>query len=401
MIVDNVAKLLDSLPKLDKLNIRAMSFQEMCALLNTLEETSGKIEKYAAEDEMRESPNLEKDMEEESEYAEETEKKISKYHEDGTEKTKQELADERWEKRQAKLTKDTEKIKAFNDKAEAFVNKCIDYISTYTSLIISLTNIMMYVEELKRQIDNGMSELMNSPFVKEIIFWIQIIKLKIRKFLLQIKRVLAKFEMKLWQAVANGKVCGVIATAQAWLAGIAVAVEAVMMSIDSVMKMIPDMLSIAGEGMSFFITPKSMMGVNISIINAHRSIANTLSDAILISIQELVSKSKAANLGLKGAQISANVARAMSMGAVIKQMDLGIQVQVPSMENIIRKAIDIIIALLPMPDPLPKYERLNIVTNLGWLTFLMGGWCRAGQVAFGAPGYMPGLMAQKPEYSEE
>ena len=54
-------------------------------------------------------------------------------------------------------------------------------------------------------------------------------------------------------------------------------------------------------------------------------------------------------------------------------------------KNII-KAIDRLLSTLPIPDPLPKYEKL-LPINLGYLAWLIIGFCPAGKKAFGIPGF--------------
>ena len=50
------------------------------------------------------------------------------------------------------------------------------------------------------------------------------------------------------------------------------------------------------------------------------------------------------------------------------------------------KAIDFLLSQLPIPDPLPKYEKL-LPINLGYLAWLIIGFCPAGKKSFGIPGF--------------
>lgn len=400
MILENIEKLQSAIPSLEGFDIKTLTFEQLCELINSLENSSEILDNITSSDEDTAVADIA--HEEENIKAEKKEEEsINPNHEDGTPKSKQEIADEKWELKQKRVTKQVDKFVAKVNESTAFVNKCIQEISKYGTIIVSILNVSMYIDELYKQLNILKAKIEGSGAWVEIQYYIQLIKLKIKKVILQVKQKLSQWEKAMWYAFYNGKCCAAMAASQAWLAGIAASVEAIMTTINKILSMIPDMLSVAAEGMSFFITPKSLQATHIPIYNLHKSIGNILSDVILTEIEQLCSQSKSINLAAKGAQIGANVALSQRLGEVLTWDKIQVNLTVPSVETIIRKAVDLIISLIPFANPLPKIEKLNMATNPGYLLFLASGWCRAGQIAFGLPGYMMGSPVTPMEYTEE
>lgn len=401
MITETIKKLESAIPKLESFNLSMLTFDQMCELINALEDSSDIIDEIMTSDEdtaVADIVHVEEEIEKE---AEEEEKKINPKHEDGTPKTKQEIADEKWELRQKKIAKQVDKFVSDVNKATAFVNRCIEEVSKYGTIAMSMLNISMYIDELYKQIGVLKAKMEGTAAWAELNYYIELVKIKIQKVILKIKRMLSSWEKAMWFAFYNGKLCAAMAATQAWLLAAFASIQAVVEVINNVLKMLPDMLNVPGEGMSFFMTPKNLQATHIPIVNNYKSIGSILSDIILQQIEELCSQTKKVNAIEKGTQIAANVALAQSLGEVITMDKLPIKIEVPSVELMVRKAVDAIISFLPIPNPMPKYEKLNMVINPGYLLFLVTGWCRAGQVAFGMTGYMPGIPATPPEYSPE
>ena len=233
---------------------------------------------------------------------------------------------------------------------------------------------------------------------------IELVALKIQKALVKVKRKVNIWEIKLLEMWIAGKCCAALgATYSALLTalqytayGINIAIEAIQKVIDK----IPEQLTVGAEGMSFFLTPKNFTdAAKMPIYNARKSIGDYFNDPIEEGIKKIMEAPYLANNAAKVAYVTQRVAEAT---ARVSAKNPGIpipNIQVMDVQELIYKAIDIVLQLLPVPQPLPKYEKMNVL-NIGYMMWLMTGWCRAGQVAFGLPGQIPGIPAQGVETSE-
>jgi hypothetical protein len=304
---------------------------------------------------------------------------------------KQDAAYERrrrfYEKLKKKVIEDYEMYKQFMTSLIAKITKILEFIRKVTDIsryIASIQNYLMY-------------EIENNPYYREYKCRILVLQLEIKKLMIKMKKWLSKVKIKLMELFVDGKCCDALeAIYGAYIITVKVLAEVVLQILEvfkMILKFIPPFLTVGPEGMSFFITPKTMIETaTMPIMNFNKSIGDWLNDAINQAISELLNTPTMTNIARKQAFAAAAVAQAQANMSVSMGMAVPMP-QLPDVEGMIYKAIDILISLLPFPQPLPKYEKLNMFTNLGFSIWLVTGWCRAGNVAFGLPMQLPGAKA--------
>ena len=291
--------------------------------------------------------------------------------------TKEETANtNREEDKAVKMCKMIAKIKS--------LQKIVDSLK---GLTVVLTDSMKYIVEYN----------INAA-VEYIMKKIQILALKIKRLLVELSIKIAKMMRSLLIGLDNKCGSGITATINSAIVAImavfkalAIAVNAVMMAVKFILDMMPPMISVGAETMCFFLTPKSaMLGltkVEMTCANPNKSICNRLPTVIKQSISAIEEEINIANNAIRIAMIATGAA--YGLACAFTQFNIPDTLckvlKVINPKNII-KAIDLLLSLLPIPDPLPKYEKL-LPINLGYLAWLIIGFCPAGKKAFGFPGY--------------
>ena len=260
-------------------------------------------------------------------------------------------------------------------------------VDSLKGLTVVLTDSMKYIVEYN----------INAA-VEYIMKKIQILALKIKRLLVELSIKIAKMMRSLLIGLDNKCGSGITATLNSAIVAImavfkalAIAVNAVMMAVKFILDMMPPMISVGAETMCFFLTPKSaMLGltkVEMTCANPNKSICNRLPTVIKQSISAIEEEINIANNAIRIAMIATGAA--YGLACAFTQFNIPDTLckvlKVINPKNII-KAIDLLLSLLPIPDPLPKYEKL-LPINLGFLAWLIIGFCPAGKKAFGFPGY--------------
>jgi hypothetical protein len=328
--------------------------------------------------------------------------KVDKNHPDGTQKTKQEIADELYNKRKEAFSEEKEKMLDLVSKSDQSLTTLFIKIEEITQFLQTVTDIQTYVSIMMDCLNKWKNELINSPYVRYIELKIQKFLLKIKRLVIIVKQKIKEIEKKILFAFYNGK-C--VAALETLYAAMIVAIVAIKESIDKIIgainkiiSFLPDMIKVGAEAMSFFMTPKSMQSVPMPIVNLRKSVVDVLDEGLRIAINEVLTQGDKAKAVSKGAYIASRIASTQVSG-IVSSSALP-NVSIPEPGELIRKSIDLIINLIPLAKPLPKFENLNIITNPGYLIFLMTGWCRAGQCAFGMPGQLIGVKPLPMECSE-
>ena len=291
--------------------------------------------------------------------------------------TKEETANtNREEDKAVKMCKMIAKIKS--------LQKIVDNLK---GLTVVLTDSMKYVVEYAI-----------TAAVEYVMKKIQLIALKIKRLLVELSIKIAKMTKNLLLSLDNK--CGSEITAAlntAMIAvmtvfkGLAVAVYSVMMAVKLILDMMPPMISVGAESMCFFLTPKSVMAglsnIGMTCTNPNNSICNRLPTVIKQAISTIEEQINLSNNAIRIAMIATGAA--LGLTCAFTQFNIPETLckvlKVINPETII-KAIDLLLSPLPIPDPLPKYEKL-LPINLGYLAWLIVGFCPAGKKAFGFPGY--------------
>lgn len=260
-------------------------------------------------------------------------------------------------------------------------------VDSLKGLTVVLTDSMKYIVEYN----------INAA-VEYIMKKIQILALKIKRLLVELSIKIAKMMRSLLIGFDNKCGSGITATINSAIVAImavfkalAIAVNAVMMAVKFILDMMPPMISVGAETMCFFLTPKSaMLGltkVEMTCANPNKSICNRLPTVIKQSISAIEEEINIANNAIRIAMIATGAASGLACAFTQFNIPdtLCKVLKVINPQTII-KAIDLLLSLLPIPDPLPKYEKL-LPINLGFLAWLIIGFCPAGKKAFGFPGY--------------
>lgn len=312
--------------------------------------------------------------------------------------------DRRWKKRKEKDIENIKKAEELYAKAQQTMLNIFTKVQASLQLVEKLTDMTTYITGIKRFLSDMTNKALNSDLMILLKNSIELVALKIQKALVKVKRKINIWEIKLLEMWIAGKCCAALgATYSALLTalqytayGINIAIEAIQKVLDK----IPEQLTVGAEGMSFFLTPKNFTdAAKMPIYNARKSIGDYFNDPIEEGIKKIMEAPYLANNASKVAYVTQRVAEAT---ARVSAKNPGIpipSIQVMNVRELIYKAIDIVLQLLPVPQPLPKYEKMNVL-NIGYMMWLMTGWCRAGQVAFGLPGQIPGIPAQGVEASE-
>ena len=260
-------------------------------------------------------------------------------------------------------------------------------VDSLKGLTIVLTDSMKYIVEYNINVA-----------VEYIMKKIQILALKIKRLLVELSIKIAKMMRSLLIGLDNKCGSGITATLNSAIVAImavfkalAIAVNAVMMAVKFILDMMPPMISVSAESMCFFLTPKSaMLGltkIEMTCANPNKSICNRLPTVIKQSISAIEEAINISNNAIRIAMISAGAA--MGLASAFTQFNIPDTLckvlKVINPQSII-KSIDLLLSLIPIPDPLPKYEKL-LPINLGYLAWLIIGFCPAGKKAFGIPGF--------------
>ena len=260
-------------------------------------------------------------------------------------------------------------------------------VNSLKGLTVVLTDSMKYIVEYN----------INAA-VEYIMKKIQILALKIKRLLVELSIKIAKMMRSLLIGLDNKCGSGITATLNSAIVAImavfkalAIAVNAVMMAVKFILDMMPPMISVGAETMCFFLTPKSaMLGltkVEMTCANPNKSICNRLPTVIKQSISAIEEEINIANNAIRIAMIATGAASGLACAFTQFNIpDTLCKVLKVINPRTIIKAIDLLLSLLPIPDPLPKYEKL-LPINLGYLAWLIIGFCSAGKKAFGFPGY--------------
>ena len=327
---------------------------------------------------------------------------VDKYHDDGTKKSKEELADERYEKRKQVFLEERQKIADEIAKADQSLNVLFLKIEKISRFVSKVTDIQTYISALYDCLNKWKVELQANPYFRYAELKIKKFALKLKKKMLIFKQHIKEIEKEILISMYYGKCVEALeymyAAIIASIIAIKFVIDKVMKALNEVISFLPDMIKVGPEAMSFFMTPKSLNSVPMPIVNLRKSVVDILDEGLRLAINDILTKGDNAKIASKGAYIAARIAFTQLNG-VVTCPNLP-NVPVPEPGAIIRKAIDLLINLIPFAKPLPKYENLNMFLNPGYLIFLMTGWARAGQCAFGMPGQLMGIKPSPAECAE-
>ena len=289
------------------------------------------------------------------------------------------------------------------DSADRYAKKLCRFIKTIKFLTTLTTQLAQMLEEVNTFMYWCLNQVLSKAvditddMIQFILGKTQILSLRIKEFILMIKIKIAKCIKKILQGINSKKGSWMSTAIAAAVQGILTAFKAlaqaayyILVAIDVLLKALPPMISLDGESMAFFMTPRSamtgMLKTSITAANANMSITVRLPQALCMSLSTLFDATHISNAALKVSIIAAGAA----IGAATAYNDFNVPNSVCKAMNMldanaIIEKINTILKTFVMPYPLPKYEEL-LPANLGFLAFLMTGFCPSGHIAFGFPG---------------
>ena len=222
-----------------------------------------------------------------------------------------------------------------------------------------------------------------------ILKYVEIIVLHIKKIISIIKRTVAEWTKMILQWASAGKGGAVVMTLISPVIllykGISILATGILMGIQVALSILPAMIVVPAEGMSFFLTPKSMKLTEMNVVNSSQSVIYWLPPAIMDKINDIVKSVDKINIPLKVSGIAAGALLTASTIATASELKVHCPDSSKLNPETILKLINEILKTLAIPQPLPKYENLSLL-NLGFLAWLLTGFCPAGQASFGLPG---------------
>lgn len=230
----------------------------------------------------------------------------------------------------------------------------------------------------------------NCIAMQVILKRLQLCLLYAKRLVVKIKIKIAETTKKLLVQMTVGFGTGVpdpISTAiNAAFTALGMAINILLTAIDAFMKAIAiGPLGIDGQGMKFFLTPKSFSMTKINVLNPNSAIGDRWPQPIEMTLYEIRKTIDRANTAIKKAAIVTGAA----MGAISimsKNPSFGVSKKLSRIDpGKIQKAVDLAEDLMPVPIGLPRYEKLKF-TNLGFLAFLITGFEPAAHKSFGIPG---------------
>lgn len=271
--------------------------------------------------------------------------------------------------------------------------------------ICRLVNKILYLEKLVSAFTKTISKITEiyDWLVEHIVYdacgylikKIEIVLLRIKCIILNIKIYISKATRDLLVNCISGK--GAVITAvlfaplQALMAAFQLVANVIgyaLMGINFVLGLIPKLIRVSAEGMSFFMTPKSMKTTEMTVVNVNQSINDKLGPAVKTAVATTMQSVKRADVPIKIASIAAGAAAGVALAKSDKELEIpescAAALSVLNSSDI-ATAINLLIAYIPVADPLPKYENL-VIYNPGFMVWLLTGFLPAARMSFGIPG---------------
>ena len=219
----------------------------------------------------------------------------------------------------------------------------------------------------------------------------QIIKMRLNKFKLVVERkiyIITRDILK-WTITGKGsKETSYLQTPLATLSSVAAVANTIMTALGVLLTFVENLvpLNVKAASCCFFMTPKSLKKVDITIANVNSSTTNTTPEPIDKALGEAEAMIDKANKIKKDTFIAASAATGSSsaMSGAFSFNGLSDFDKFDS-ETIIKATRNILSALVDA-DPLPRYEKLSIA-NPRFLVYLATGLEPSAKQCFGLPGF--------------
>ena len=216
----------------------------------------------------------------------------------------------------------------------------------------------------------------------------QMLVLFVKRITVYIKRKVAEFLKKMLEACTRGLGSATmvifIQPIILLFQGISILANGILIGTTAVLSALPSLIAVDAEGMCFFMTPKSLQTTKMNVINTNQSIVYRLPEALMQQLQNLLKQFDKLNIPIKISAVAAGAALGALSVRDGKDLNIGCNALKLLDPMTILKAIETLVSLLPLAQPLPKYEKLSF-TNIGFLVWLITGFEPAGFQSFGFP----------------
>lgn len=285
-------------------------------------------------------------------------------------------------------------VNAVTEVSKTAINIPIDTATKITNALTSI-NANVNLNTNGNTISSGISipeKALNYPQIKIILKYFELLKKYVKRFEILIEKCTLETTNKILKNAANGAgnaTDPVLSATTSTLTSISSTLMVVINIIDILMVIIQSIIvmTVDAAGCSFFMTPKSMSGTKMNILNANSSLTNRIPQALDVAISEAEQAINKTNIVTKTTAIMESASKGMESATSENGFTLP---QFPNLEAFDIKKIKPLIETLMLPlqftaDPLPRYEKLNIL-NIGFLIFLITGFEPAAKQSFGIPG---------------
>lgn len=219
----------------------------------------------------------------------------------------------------------------------------------------------------------------------------QILKYKIEKIKLCVERIALKVTGSVLKWTCDGKgslltvpIQGVLIA----LAEVAQVVNVIITALGVLLSLIDSItvINVKSASTALFLTPKSMMKQDISIMNANQSTTNNIPEPIDKLITATEESIKKANGEVKKTKIAACASAALSSASNgnVEFQSVGDFEKFDPQK--IRNLVKAIMLTLVDADAVPRYEKLSI-TNPRFMFYLITGFEPKAHTSFGIPGF--------------
>lgn len=262
----------------------------------------------------------------------------------------------------------------------SITNKLNEIVTSVTNLVSSASGTIPTFQGFQ-----------NNLAMQIILKRLQLCLLYAKRLVIKIKLKIAEISKKLLIEMKSGKGSGmpnpITASINAAFIVLGVAVNTLLTLIEMFMKMISmGPLGVDGQGMVFFLTPKSMNMSNAPAYNPNSAIGSRFPQVVQMTLFEIEKSVDKANRAIKKAALVSGAALGAA-SIMSNNPSFGVSRQLSRVNpGQLYKLIDRASDLIPLPVGLPRYEKLKF-TNLGFLAFLITGFEPAAHKSFGIPGY--------------
>lgn len=237
----------------------------------------------------------------------------------------------------------------------------------------------------------GKAEEIVQKAITIIVYKVQIVLYEIKKIILKLQRCIEVASKQCVVATLKSKTSpdpSIIAVSLACLQLIGTLILVIQTAITILCNLFVTPFRIPAGGLTFFLTPKSIVSTELNIANPWQLSLDNLSEPVKKVIDTAIMTVETANNAIRVANIAlgaANAAAVVATGSpLVDKINFCPNLNIID-ANKIFQAVNAILNIQIFPLPVPRFEKLKI-TNLGYLAWLITGYEPGAKTTFGIPG---------------